>query len=122
MIEPPVRMPDHPCGAKGCQFPGCTYCAPAMMKAKIAAIFKITMVLLASADSRIPRTSTTVRIITIRNAGKLKPKCNPGAYSILPCKSVRPDGRYAGEIQRNAGCQPNQSNSPTRCAAKPTLT
>ena len=33
-----------------------------------------------------------------------------------------PEGRYAGEIQRSAGCQPNQSNMSTRCAAKPTLT
>ena len=66
------------------------------------------MTLLVSADSRMPRTSTTVSSMTIRNAGMLKPKCQPGAYSMLPCRSVRPPGRYAGEIQRSAGCQPNQ--------------
>ena len=52
----------------------------------------------------------------------LKPKCQPGVYSTLPCRSVRPPGRYAGVIQRSAGCQPNQSKVAAMCAAKPTLT
>jgi len=37
-----------------------------------------TRMLLVRADSRMPRTRTTVRIITTRNAGILKPKCHPG--------------------------------------------
>ena len=52
--------------------------APAITNARIATIFSSTMALFASADSRIPRTSTTVISITIRNAGMLKPKCHPG--------------------------------------------
>ena len=47
---------------------------PTMTNARIAAIFRITMTLLASADSRMPRTRITVKIMTTRNAGKLKPK------------------------------------------------
>ena len=41
---------------------------------------------------------------------------------MLPWKSAMPEGRYAGEIQRNGGCHPNHSNKSTRCAANPTLT
>ncbi len=88
----------------------------------MADIFRITITLLASADSRMPRTRTTVNSITMRNAGMLKPKCQPGAYSTSPFRSLKPDGRYAGEIQRRDGCHPNQSNPSTRWAAKPTLT
>src|SRR5437667_90298 len=52
MIEPPVRIPDHPMGAKGCQLPGWIYWAPATTKARMAAIFRITIVLFASDDPR----------------------------------------------------------------------
>jgi hypothetical protein len=48
------------------------------MKSKMAAILSSTMTLLVSADSRMPRTRITVRIITMRKAGKLNPKCQPG--------------------------------------------
>jgi hypothetical protein len=44
----------------------------------MAAIFSSTMMLLVSADSRMPRTRTTVSSNTMRNAGMLKPKCQPG--------------------------------------------
>ena len=59
----------------------------------MAAIFSSTITLLVSADSRMPRTSTTVRIITTRNAGMLNPKCQPGSYNTLPRRSVMPEGR-----------------------------
>src|SRR5665213_1282528 len=55
-------------------------------------------------------------------AGRLKPKCQPGVYRVLPYKSCRPPGRYAGEIQRSAGWMPIQSIRSTICAANPTLT
>jgi hypothetical protein len=37
-----------------------------------------TIMLLVLADSRMPRTRITVRIRTMRKAGMLKPKCQPG--------------------------------------------
>ena len=44
----------------------------------MAAILTSTRMLLVRADSRMPRTRITVRIITMRKAGMLKPKCQPG--------------------------------------------
>ena len=52
---------------------------PTKTNARMAEIFSSTMMLLVSADSRMPRTSTIVSSITMRNAGMLKPKCQPGA-------------------------------------------
>src|SRR5579884_1885455 len=77
-MEPPVSSPDQPLGENGCQFDGWTKCAPNAIKIRIAAIFSRTITLFVSADSRMPRTSTTVNIMTMRNAGQLKPKCHPG--------------------------------------------
>ena len=58
-----------------------------------------------------------------KNAGMLKPKCQPGCVEIiLPARSCMPVGRYAGEIHCRDGCRPNQSSRSTRCAEKPTLT
>src|ERR1700688_4532439 len=88
----------------------------------MAAIFSSTMMLLVAAVSRIPRTHTMDSRITIAKAGQLKPKCQPGGYSVLPAKSVSPLGRYAGVIHRRLGCQPNQSNRSTTCAENPPLT
>ncbi len=88
----------------------------------IAMIFSATITVFASADSRIPRTSSTVSSITMMNAGQLNPKCQPGAYRVLPCRSESPEGRYAGVIQRKSGCTPNQSSRFTTCAENPTLT
>ena len=52
------------------------------------------MMLLVPADSRMPRTRTTVSSMTTRNAGMLKPKCHPALVEIvLPAKSCRPEGR-----------------------------
>ena len=45
---------------------------PTKTNARMAAIFSSTMMLLVSADSRMPRTSTTVSIITMRNAGNVE--------------------------------------------------
>src|SRR5438270_12043200 len=115
MMEPPVRTPGQPLGTNGCQFAGWMYAAPAKMNARMAAIFSNTMMLLVSADSRIPRTSTTVKIMTIRNAGQLNPKCQPSLNNGLPCRSDNPLGKYAGEIHLSGGCQPNQSIRFTSC-------
>ena len=79
------------------------------------------MMLFAFADSRIPRTRITVSSITIMNAGQLNPKCQPGSYSVFPCKSASPDGKYAGVIHRNSGCTLNQFSRFTTCAVNPTL-
>ncbi len=97
-------------------------CEVKITNTMIAMIFSATMMLFAFADSRIPRTSKIVSSITIMNAGQLNPKCQPGAYSALPCRSASPDGKYAGEIQRKSGCTPNQSSRFTMCAENPTLT
>ena len=48
-------------------------------KRRIATILTRTRMLFVRADSRMPRTSTTVSTITNRNAGMLNPKCQPGA-------------------------------------------
>src|SRR5260370_5828037 len=72
MIAPPASTPPNPDGANGCQLPGCTRLPPTTRKVTIATIFTRTMILLVLADSRIPRTSNTVRIKTTRKAGMLK--------------------------------------------------
>ncbi len=58
MIEPPVRIPGQPLGAK--RMPvgrGGMKCEAKITKTMIAVIFKATITLLAFADSRMPRTS-----------------------------------------------------------------
>ena len=75
-MAPPAMIPANPLGANGCQFVGFTSIPPHDQKDKMAPIFTITMMLLAPADSLMPRTSNTVRIKTIRKAGKLKSKCH----------------------------------------------
>src|SRR3984957_7400266 len=122
MIDPPVRMPGQPFGAKGCQFAGCTMRDAKITKTMMAVIFSATITVFTFADSRIPRTSSTVNNITMINAGQLNPKCQPGAYKAFPCRSESPEGRYAGVIQRKSGCTPNQSSKFTTCAENPTLT
>src|SRR3954470_17038943 len=90
MMEPPVSTPPQPFGMKGCQFSGFTSDAPAITKAKMAPIFRITIALFAFADSLMPRTSRTVNSITITNAGQLNPKCQPlpGVYAGLDHRSL----------------------------------
>ena len=51
----------------------------AKTKIRMATSLMPTMMLLVRADSRMPRTRITVRIITMRKAGMLKPKCQPGS-------------------------------------------
>jgi hypothetical protein len=79
MIDPPVRIPGQPFGSNGCQFFGCTIGIENPTNSRMATIFRSTITLFVSADSRIPRTRTTVSSMTIMNAGQLNPKCHPGA-------------------------------------------
>ncbi len=78
-MEPPVSTPDQPLGMKGCQLEGWMKPMAAKMKMRMAMSLKPTIMLLVEADSRMPRTRITVRIKTIRKAGMLKPKCQPGS-------------------------------------------
>src|SRR5579863_4491339 len=71
-MAPPVTTPPNPEGAKGFQLLGFTSAPPTTRKVRIAPILMATMMLLASADSRMPRTRSTVRMKMIRKAGKLK--------------------------------------------------
>ncbi len=78
MMEPPVSTPDQPLGMKGCQLLGWMKPMTAKTKMRIAVSLKATIILLVEADSRMPRTRMTVRMSTMRNAGMLNPKCQPG--------------------------------------------
>src|SRR5579885_1425015 len=71
-IAPPVTMPPKPDGANGFQLLGLTNAPPITRNTRIAPSLIATMMLLASADSRIPRTSKTVRMKIMRKAGTLK--------------------------------------------------
>src|SRR5579884_1616124 len=71
-MAPPVTTPPKPEGAKGFQFEGFTNAPPTIRNTRMAPILIATMMLLASADSLIPRTSSTVRMKIIRKAGILK--------------------------------------------------
>ena len=50
----------------------------AKTKIRMAMSLTPTIMLLVRADSRMPRTRTTVSRSTTRKAGMLKPKCQPG--------------------------------------------
>src|SRR5215468_9891328 len=71
-MAPPVTMPAKPEGANGVQLAGFTSIPPTTRNVRIAPILTMTITLLASADSRTPRTSSNVRMKTIRNPGRLK--------------------------------------------------
>src|SRR6202789_3278825 len=71
-IAPPVTTPAKPEGANGTQFAGFTSIPPTTRKVRMAPIFTVTIMLLVSADSFTPRTSSSVRTKTIRNPGILK--------------------------------------------------
>ena len=65
---------------------------------RIAAIFTKTIALLVRADSRIPRTSTTVSNSTTTNAGISKPRsATPPQRCLSRSRSWSPSGKYAGE-------------------------
>ena len=63
---------------KGCQLPGWMKPMTAKTKMRMAMSLMPTIMLLVLADSRMPRTRITVRMRTMRKAGMLKPKCQPG--------------------------------------------
>src|ERR1700722_13592442 len=69
---PPVTTPLNPDGGDGFPVLVCISDPPTTRKIRIAPILMATITLLASADSRIPRTNKTVRMKMMRNAGKLK--------------------------------------------------
>ena len=71
-IAPPVTIPPKPDGANGFQFAGFTSIPPTTRNVRMAPIFTATITLFASADSRTPRTSSKVKMNTIRNPGALK--------------------------------------------------
>src|SRR5258708_37457971 len=96
--------------------------APKPTNTRMATILRRTITLLVSADSRIPRTRITVSSMTIKNAGQLKPKCQPGGESSFPGKSIKPPGRDGGENQRGPGWAPNHSRRPATWAEDPELT
>src|SRR5579863_2770364 len=71
-MAPPVTIPPKPEGANGLQLLGLTSAPPTTRNIRMAPILMATMMLLASADSLIPRTSSTVRMKMMRNPGTLK--------------------------------------------------
>src|SRR5947207_8887523 len=97
-MAPPVTMPPNPEGAKGFQLLEFTIAPPTTRKIRMALILINTMTLLASADSLIPRTSSTVRMKMIRNAGTLK-------YAPVQC----PDS-HTGVDHRSGKFKPNDDN------------
>ena len=76
-MEAPVRMPENPCGANGCQLPGLMAPAAPMQKIRMAAILIATMTVLVPALSRTPRTSTQVTSMVISSAGTLNQPAGP---------------------------------------------
>src|SRR5689334_24177598 len=78
-------MPAKPDGANGTQLAGFTSMPPTTRNVRMAPIFTITITLLASADSRTPRTSSSVRTKTIKKPGILKyaPVHFPAAHTGL---------------------------------------
>ncbi len=71
-MAPPVTIPAKPEGANGFQFAGFTSMPPTTRNVRMAPILTATMMLLVSADSFTPRTSSSVRMKTIRKPGRLK--------------------------------------------------
>src|SRR5215472_13318593 len=109
-IAPPVTTPANPDGANGFQFAGFTSAPPTTRKTRMAPILIATMMLLASADSRIPRTSNTVRMKMIRKAGTLK-------YEPVQC----PDSQ-TGVDHRSGRLRPNDASCALQYAENPIAT
>src|SRR6266481_2658306 len=109
-MAPPVTIPPNPEGAKGFQLLGFTSAPPTTRKMRMAPILMATMMLLASADSRTPRTRRTVRMKTMRNAGKLK-------YEPVQC----PDSQ-TGVDHRSGKSNPYEASCDLVYALKPIAT
>src|SRR5579864_3172390 len=86
------------------------YLLAATQKTTIATSLIPTMILLAPADSRIPRTSRTVSSMTIKNPSTLKCHAHPTI------------GSYAGEAKDGGMCSPKVSRKLFTYAEKPTAT
>ena len=76
-MAPPVTIPPKPEGAKGFQFAGFTSIPPTTRNVRMAPIFMATITLLASADSRTPRTSSKVKMKTIKKSGQIEVGARP---------------------------------------------
>src|SRR5580700_6159583 len=110
-MDAPVRIPGKPCGAKGCQLALLMARAEPKQNRRIAPILISTMVVLASALSLTPRTSTTVTSSVISSAGILKMPAGPPGAGI---------GGYANACGK---CQPSRlSHKSGIYAEKPTAT
>src|ERR1700689_5687358 len=95
-MAPPVTIPAKPDGAKGDQFAGFTSIPPTTRKVRMAPILTATIMLLVSADSFTPRTSSKVRMKTIRNPGRLK-------YAPVHCPDAQPGlAHLSGKITPKA--------------------
>src|SRR6266481_3189504 len=110
MIAPPEMIPAKPEGAKGCQFSRLTSMPPTTRNVRIAPIFTMTITLLAPADSRIPHTSSTVKMRTTRNAGRLK-------YAPDQCPPAQTGVDHLSGI-----CRPNAPSCAFRYPPNPTAT
>src|SRR5258708_37161639 len=86
--------------------------APKPTNTTMATILSSTITLFVSADSRIPRTNTTVSSMTIRNAGQLNPKCQPGGYNSLPEKISEAAGQIGGGKPARGGVNPQTRHEP----------
>src|SRR5579871_1182410 len=109
-MAPPVTTPPNPEGANGFQLLGLTSAPPTTRNTRIAPILIATMMLLASADSRMPRTSKTVRMKMTRKAGTLK-------YAPVQC----PDSQ-TGVDHRSGKFIPNVANCDLVYALNPIAT
>src|SRR5208282_2630629 len=109
-MAPPVRMPLNPEGANGTQLDLCTRLPPTMRNSAMAPILMATIVLLARADSRTPRTSSQLKIITTRKAGTLK------------YEPVHLPAAYTGELHRSGSTRPNCASCALRYPEKLTQT
>src|SRR5579885_2824143 len=95
-IAPPVTIPPNPEGANGVQFAGLTSMPPTTRNVRIAPILIATITLLASADSRTPRTRSSVSRNTIRNPGRLK-------YAPVQCPEAHTGlAHFSGRLIPNA--------------------
>src|SRR5580700_4392026 len=110
-MAPPVTIPAKPEGAKGTQLAGFTSIPPTTRKVRMAPIFTVTMMLLVSADSFTPRTSSSVRRKTMRKPGRLK-------YAPVHCPPAQTGlAHFSGKLRpKTASCAFVYQAKPTATA------
>ena len=109
-MAPPVTMPANPDGAKGVQLAGFTSIPPTTRNVRMAPILIRTITLFASADSRTPRTSNSVRKNTIKKPGRLK-------YAPVQCPEA-----HTGLAHFSGRLMPKAANCALEYPLKPTAT